>query len=1302
MSKCTQAVVVLGLVLSGGALSGAPAFVQAATTTATTTDTGTTTDSVKSVATTTTATTSSTTKSSDDAKKDDFKQDDKSLADTASTTSTTTDTASKDIDTLTASSSTSTSSSASPRVLVTTGEPSALSTSQFTTSDLNGNGIADNTEAVVLVATSTTLSAGEYQFNELRVLPGVTLTLQSNPSAGSGVRIQADSVIVEAGSYVSADGTGYVRGGPGTPDNFRRGASHGGVGLGGSVDSWYGSSLWPRTLGSNSSGGAGGGALELVAEKFINNGNISANGDHTASGGSILMRTRELVGDGVIQAEGGDTKTTAFQLGAGAGGRIALHVEQYEFDGTVSVRGGRRSGNIFPGAANRYAESGTAVHYVPTANALRPIGRYRIQENDAPHEYAELIIHDQVVEVESNTSLTATTVQVTGAGQLRFSPHTVLNAETVLLQDEAQVFLAGTILAPLQALRLGNTAQVLVEPVSVLELDVAELSIAAGAVLSLDGAGYNIHDIVPYETSAPGRSGASHGGAGRANTATSTYGDAATPTTFGTGGTFGRRGGGVLKLTAQDIQLDGHISASGEHNSSGGSIWVTTHHLAGMGSIAADGGGFGVSAVSFRPGGGGRVALYYGDASAWTGTITAQGGIERSSIFNNNRVYAEDGSIVFDQIDIPPTCEENCNSNVLFLPGIMGSHLYEESEVCDGFITQSEQQRWFSMNDCDQLRMLTDDSGQSLFDIYTKPETASVVATTLGFNLYKSFIKDLATWEAEGIIADSRIVPYDWRLRLDDILKTKREGDRVVYDATISYQESYLYQMLEELVASSRTGKVTVVTHSNGGLLAKHLLSVMEKNDDPLLAKVDNLVLVAVPQAGTPSALLGLLHGDSLGPLGLITSQQTARTLMNTAPFAYHLLPTASYFVAVSTPVATFADTEATHNWRDQYGEAIVDSHTLAGFTASSDREKPAIDDLLTPEVAGNGLLQYASEEHFEQAMWLPPAGMQVYQVVGTGVLTPTTLEYFTDYKCTKRSILQFFACTETEPVLGYRVVHARDGDATVASPSAGMMAESDQVERWWVNLEAYNEQNFSRVHRDILEVPDTRDFIFNIIQDTDLATNFQYLSDPEPLLPEADRIEFTLHSPLDLQILSTDGVVSSSSVTIAGAMYRRYGEVQYVSIPSSTENPQLVLTGQGSGSFTLEVERIGGSAENITFSALPTATSTVVTASVPDNVPDIRLALDSAGDGNVDSFAKLTEAGDVQLIPVVKESEPEPENVRGSTSSSGTRILSRITPAGAVAGVSSGELTPAQLEELQRLLNELQELIDIWSSLYE
>ena len=165
----------------------------------------------------------------------------------------------------------------------------------------------------------------------------------------------------------------------------------------------------------------------------------------------------------------------------------------------------------------------------------------------------------------------------------------------------------------------------------------------------------------------------------------------------------------------------------------------------------------------------------------------------------------------------------------------MGSRLYEESSECGSEV--EEQERWFATDSCDHLRLQTNFLGTSLYDLYTTANKSAIVDETFGLNLYKSFLAKLADWKEEDIIEDYVAVPYDWRLQLDKILKTRLIDDKIVYDSASSYQDSYIYQSLADLVENSKSGKVTIVTHSNGGMVAKVLLQTMKVNNDPLFVE---------------------------------------------------------------------------------------------------------------------------------------------------------------------------------------------------------------------------------------------------------------------------------------------------------------------------------------------------------------------------------------------------------------------------------------------------------------------------------
>src|SRR5690554_2469956 len=112
----------------------------------------------------------------------------------------------------------------------------------------------------------------------------------------------------------------------------------------------------------------------------------------------------------------------------------------------------------------------------------------------------------------------------------------------------------------------------------------------------------------------------SHAGLGSYNSNAS-YGSTTTPYTLGTASrstadTYIGNGGGVLKLTANKLQLNGYLRANGtsygSYGAAGGSIWVDANQLLGAGKIQANAGAPSGNAYT---GGGGYVAVYANDLS---------------------------------------------------------------------------------------------------------------------------------------------------------------------------------------------------------------------------------------------------------------------------------------------------------------------------------------------------------------------------------------------------------------------------------------------------------------------------------------------------------------------------------------------------------------------------------------------------------------------------------------------------------------------------------------------------------------
>ena len=121
------------------------------------------------------------------------------------------------------------------------------------------------------------------------------------------------------------------------------------------------------------------------------------------------------------------------------------------------------------------------------------------------------------------------------------------------------------------------------------------------------------------------------------------YGDFRNPNDGGSGGGgvlngLGGNGGGLVRIVAQILQLDGSILAQGQlgqgnrgAGGSGGGIRIDVGTLQGIGSISARGGNGGPTgsspAVGTGGGGGGRIAIYYQNATAFNfANVLAQGG----------------------------------------------------------------------------------------------------------------------------------------------------------------------------------------------------------------------------------------------------------------------------------------------------------------------------------------------------------------------------------------------------------------------------------------------------------------------------------------------------------------------------------------------------------------------------------------------------------------------------------------------------------------------------------------------------
>ncbi len=263
-------------------------------------------------------------------------------------------------------------------------------------------------------------------------------------------------------------------------------------------------------------------------------------------------------------------------------------------------------------------------------------------------------------------------------------------------------------------------------------------------------------------------------------------------------------------------------------------------------------------------------------------------------------------------------------SSVLFLPGIQASRLY----TLGGLFP--ERQLWTPLNNNDVRRLAMTTEGESVNDVYTDDIIDSVLFVGSIYGNIASYFDKLVTTEK---IAAWQPYAYDWRYAVDDIVRSGTQ-----YKTT----RQYLIPIVEELASSSFSGQVSIVAHSNGGLLAKALVAELEVRELDHL--IDAVILVASPQLGTPKAVGSLLHGYDQNVLGgFVISAHVAREVIRNMPSAYGLLPTQEYFNSnLYGPVIAFSEGVATQHFVDVYSDSIRTNGTLYDFLLGIDGRPPA------------------------------------------------------------------------------------------------------------------------------------------------------------------------------------------------------------------------------------------------------------------------------------------------------------------------------------------------------------------------
>ena len=573
--------------------------------------------------------------------------------------------------------------------------------------------------------------------------------------------------------------------------------------------------------------------------------------------------------------------------------------------------------------------------------------------------------------------------------------------------------------------------------------------------------------------------------------------------------------------------------------------------------------------------------------------------------------------------DVSASCVADCFSNVLFLPGLESSRLYRPNVI--GPDIHLWEPSFFGL-DHEKL-MMKPDGTPALPGIYTK----DIIDEAFTANIYKSFIEKMDELVADGTINEWNDFPYDWRFDINDIVN---------YPTALATTTISLIAEVERLAAGSKSGKVTIISHSNGGLVGKVLLSELEYQGKANL--VGKFIMVAVPQLGTPKTIATLLHGEAMPSqlFPFVAKAREIREMAENMPSGYALLPSAEYFARVLDPVVEFVDNGSPlmQPFVDSYGLAITNTTELNDFLLGTDgRSKPAENDVMNPNILNADLITQGEANHIVLDSWHAPDGIEVIQIVGWGVPTIRGIRY-------KEARLTGSACAVSNcRFLDHEPILTIDGDETVVVPSASLLT----INTYYLNLREYNRfinLKINREHADIMEMDQLLLFVANLIQDDSTIPLFVETSKPTFDPDSAPALRISIHSPVSLDLYDESGRhtgVATSTIglpvieeQIPNSYYFDMGEGKYAGA-DVLGTTTIRLHGLALGTFTLDIERTVGDmvTASTTFANIPVTASSTALLDIGDstNLPASKLSVDVDGDGVEDADIS---AGDGLTIP--------------------------------------------------------------------
>ncbi len=340
-----------------------------------------------------------------------------------------------------------------------------------------------------------------------------------------------------------------------------------------------------------------------------------------------------------------------------------------------------------------------------------------------------------------------------------------------------------------------------------------------------------------------------------------------------------------------------------------------------------------------------------------------------------------------------------------------------------------------------------------------------------------------------------------------------------------------LKQKIDEVLAQTGNPKVDLIAHSMGGLVAKKYIV------DEGTSTIDKIFFIGTPHLGAPKAFKALMWGDDMGiginndTLGLhihMLSPAEVKFISQNMPGVFELLPSESY-----TNISKYVyDDTIKNDW--------LSFDETENYMASSGR---------------NTLIFPIADSLHEVIDTLDLTNINSYNFSGCG---------------TTKTIGQILSTKKTDTIKDKKIQYV-NGDTTVPLISSNLPAKENYFVAGYQHSEL---PSANGVPQDIL----------SIIQNGNTVADYINISLNSDICQVSGK-SISVHSPVSLDIYDDDnnhtGVTNDGTIEygISGVSFDEIDGEKFAFIPDGT-NYTIILNGESSGTFDLNIEDISGTDE--------------------------------------------------------------------------------------------------------------------------